>query len=107
MGFRSQQDNANSFFVKTNETDYELEQDIQAYKDYAAEQRQQSTITSGSKQYKSFAIIPDIVAIDILTKYKMDIHSPEFMNDPAQLRRLKQIIESDYPLLKTSNIKAL
>lgn len=107
MGFRSQQDNAHSFFVKTDETNYQLEQDIQAYKDYAEQQRQQDTISNNGRQYRSFAIIPDIVAIDILNKYGMDIHSPEFMNDPAQLRRLKQIIESDYPLLKTSNIKAL
>jgi hypothetical protein len=107
MGFLSQQDNANSFFVKTNEKDYQLEQDVQAYKDYANLQRQQDSLVSGNRQYRSFAIIPDIVAIDILTKYGMDIHSPDFMSDPAQLRRLKQIIETDYPLLKTSNIKAL
>jgi len=107
MGFLSQQDNANSFFVKTDEKDYRLEQDIQAYKDYANQQRQQDSLSISNRQYRSFAIIPDIVAIDILTKYGMDIHSPEFMSDPAQLRRLKQIIETDYPLLKTSNIKAL
>lgn len=107
MGFQSQQDNANSFYVKTDERNYQLEQDIQAYKDYAAQQRQQDTISNNGRQYRSFAIIPDIVAIDILNKYGMDIHSPEFMSDPAQLRKLKQIVESDYPLLKTSNIKAL
>jgi hypothetical protein len=107
MGFLSQQDNANSFFVKTDDKDYRLEQDIQAYKDYANVQRQQDSLAVSNRQYRSFAIIPDIVAIDILTKYGMDIHSPEFMSDPAQLRRLKQIIETDYPLLKTSNIKAL
>ncbi len=107
MGFLSQQDNTNSFFVKTDNKNYQLEQDIQAYKDYAAQQRQQDSFISGNRQYRSFAIIPDIVAIDILNKYGMDVHSPEFMSDPAQLRKLKQIIESDYPLLKTSNIKAL
>jgi hypothetical protein len=107
MGFRSQENNLNSFIVKTDEQNYQLEQDIQAYKDYAASQREQDTFSNNGRTYRSFAIIPDIVAIDILTKYGMDIHSPEFMHDPAQLRKLKQIIESDYPLLKTSNIKAL
>ena len=107
MGFRSQDDNINSFFVKTDNSNYQLEQDIQAYKDYANQQREQDSISVSNRQYRSFAIIPDIVAIDILNKYGMDIHSAEFMGDPAQLRRLKQIIESNYPLLKTSNIKAL
>jgi len=107
MGFRSQSDNANSFFVKTDDNNYQLEQDIQAYKDYAALQRQQDSLSHNGRQYRSFAIIPDIVAIDILNKYGMDVHSSDFMSDPAQLRKLKQIIDSDYPLLKTSNIRAL
>ncbi len=107
MGFRSQQDNANSFYVKTDGANFQLEQDIQAYKDYASLQRQQDSLSHNGRQYRSFAIIPDIVAIDILTKHGLDIHSSEFMSDPAQLRKLKQIIDSDYPLLKTSNVKAL
>jgi len=107
MGFLSQEGNKNSFLVKTDEKDFKLEQDVGAYKAYAEQQRQLDSISRDGRTYRSFAIIPDIVAIDILTKYNMDIHSPEFMSDPAQLRRLKQIIETDYPLLKTSNIKAL
>jgi hypothetical protein len=43
----------------------------------------------------------------MLTKHNLDIHAPEFMDNPANLRKLKQVIESDYPLLKTSNVKAL
>lgn len=107
MGFRSQENNANSFLVKTDEKDFELEQNVEAYKEYAAQQREMDTISRNGRTYRSFAIIPDIVAIDILTKYKLDIHSPDFMSDPASLRRLKQIIETDYPLLKTSNVRAL
>jgi len=107
MGFLSQENNAKSFVVKTDEKNFQLEQDVHAYKDYAAQQRELDSFAANGRTYRSFAIIPDIVAIDILTKYGMDIHSPEFMSDPAQLRRLKQIIETDYPLLKTSNIKAL
>lgn len=107
MGFRSQDNNPNSFIVKTDETNFELEQNVQAYKDYAAQQRELDSISHNGRNYRSFAIIPDVVAIDILTKYNIDVHSPEFMSDPAQLRRLKQIIDSDYPLLKTSNIRSL
>lgn len=107
MGFLSQENNAKSFVVKTDEKDFRLEQNVQDYKDYAAEQRELDSISHNGKTYRSFAIIPDIVAIDMLTKYNLDIHAPEFMDNPANLRKLKQIIESDYPLLKTSNVKAL
>jgi len=107
MGFRSQENNPNSFTVKLDDKDYQLEQDIQAYKDYAKQQREMDSFAHNGRQYRSFAIIPDIVAIDILNKYGLDIHSPEFMSNPADLRRLRQIIDTDYPLLKTSNIKTL
>jgi hypothetical protein len=107
MGFLSQENNKNSFTVKEDKEDFRLEQDVAAYKEYAAQQRELDSFSRNGRTYRSFAIIPDIVAIDILTKYGLDIHGPEFMSDPASLRRLKQIIESDYPLLKTSNVKAL
>jgi len=107
MGFLSQEDNKNSFKVATDEANFKLEQNVGAYKDYAAQQREADSLSRNGRTYRSFAIIPDIVAIDILTKYHIDVHAPEFMGDPAQLRKLKQIIESDYPLLKTSNVKAL
>jgi len=107
MGFLSQENNKNSFKVATDESNFKLEQNVEAYKDYAAQQREVDSLSSNGKTYRSFAIIPDIVAIDILTKYNIDVHSPEFMSDLTQVRKLKQIIESDYPLLKTSNVKAL
>jgi hypothetical protein len=107
MGFLSQDNNKNSFKVSTDSKDFRLEQDVQAYKDYAAQQRELDSISHSGRQYRSFAIIPDIVAIDILTKYGIDVHSPNFMSDPAAMRRLKQIIDSDYPALKTSNVRTL
>ena len=48
-----------------------------------------------------------LLAKNLLTKYGLDIHADSFMHDPASLRKLKQIIETDYPLLKTSNVKAI
>lgn len=107
MGYLSQDGNINSFVVKDDDKDYRLEQNVTAYKEYAAQQRELDTFARNGRTYRSFAIIPDIVAIDILTKYGLDIHGAEFMSDPASLRKLKQIIETDYPLLKTSNVKAL
>jgi len=107
MGFLSQENNAKSFIVKTDEKNFQLEQDVQGYKDYAEKSRQLDEISHNGRRYRSFAIIPDIVAIDMLTKHGLDVHAPDFMQDPANLRKLKQIIESDYPLLKTSNVKVL
>ena len=105
MSFKSQDNNASSFVVNTNEADFRLEQNIEAYKDYAEHSRQQDEISHNGRSYRSFAIIPDIVAIDILTKYGLDIHADDFMSDPAKLRKLKQIIMTDFPLLQTSNIR--
>ena len=107
MTFKSQDYNPNSFDVKLEGKDFQLEQNVEAYKDYAAQQREADTLVHNGRQYRSFAIIPDIVAIDILTKHGMDIHSPDFMSNPANLRKLKRLIDTDYPLLKTSNVKAL
>jgi hypothetical protein len=107
MKFKSQDGNENSFSVNMNENGYKLEQDVQAYKDYASLERQKDEVSYAGRRYRSFAIIPDIVAIDILNKHGLDIHSPDFMSDPSQLRKLKRLIETEYPLLKTSNVKAL
>jgi hypothetical protein len=105
MGFLSQDDNKNSFKVSTDTNNFQLEQDVSAYRDYAKESRDADELVSSKRQYRSFAIIPDVVAIDILTKYHLDVHSPELMSDPAQMRRLKHIIMTDYPLLLTSNMR--
>jgi len=105
MGFKSQDGNTHSFNVTTDEKNFQLSQDVSAYKDYAAKQREVDSVSHAGRSYRSFAVIPDIVAIDILTKYGLDLHAQDFMDNPANLRKLKQIIISDYPLLQTSNIK--
>jgi hypothetical protein len=103
--FKSQDFNPDSFAVKTDEKRFLLEQDVSAYKEHAKEQRDIDATIQSNRQYRSFAIIPDIVAIDILTKYGIDIHAPEFMHDKTAVRRVKNIIMSEYPALLTSNIK--
>lgn len=107
MGFLSQENNKRSFTVKEDDKDFKLEQDVQAYKDYAALSRERDSFAANGRTYRSFAIIPDIVAIDMLTKFGLDIHAPDFMHDPLNLRKLKKLIDTDYPALKTSNVRAL
>jgi hypothetical protein len=106
MGFLSQDGNANSFRVNTNERDFQLAQDVSAYKAYAERSRQEDETASSKRQYRSFAIIPDIVSIDILTKYHINIHDEETMKDPVLMRRFKNIIISEYPHLLTSNVRS-
>ena len=105
MSFLSQDYNPNGFKVKTDDKEFRLEQNVEAYKEYAAKSRQADESLSSTRQYRSFAILPDIVAIDILTRYGIDVHADTFMSDPAQVRKLKQIVISEYPHLLTSNIK--
>lgn len=103
--FLSQDYNVNSFKVKLNDRAFNLSQDVSAYREYAAQQRELDSNAKATRQYRSFAIIPDIVAIDILTKYGIDVHAPEFMQDKAQYEKFKRIIISEYPMLLTANIK--
>lgn len=49
--------------------------------------------------YKKFATIPDIVAIDIHTKYGIDIHDPATMQDSTLMKRFKNIIKTEYAYL--------
>ena len=107
--FKSQDDNPDSFLVKLdkhNDT-FRLEQDVQGYRDYAKMVRANMSAQLRAQTYKPVCIVPDIVAIDILTKYGLDIHSPEFMHDAGQKKKLLQIIRTDYPDLLLSNIRRL
>jgi hypothetical protein len=107
MPFLSQDDNKQSFRVATDEKDFRLEQKVDGYLEYAAQQRELDSAASSKRQYRSFAIIPDIVAIDLLTKYNINVHSPDFLKNPAEVRRFRHIIETEYPKLKTSNVKVV
>jgi hypothetical protein len=101
MSFKSQDTNNNSFDVATDEDRFLLSQDINAYRQYAKESRDLYEVAKKKSHYRSFAIIPDIVAIDILTKYQIDINASDFMGDKALVAKLKRIIISEYPDLLT------
>ena len=104
MTFKSQDDNRHSFDVSLRDREYQLSQDIQAYKDHAARSREVDQYKTGARTtYRPFCIIPDIVAIDINTKYHIDIHAPEFMHDAEQKRRFAHIVRTEYPELLTGS----
>ena len=101
MSFKTQTDNEHSFNVVTDKSHFTLSQDVNSYRDYAKESRDIYDATGAASHYRSFAVIPDIVAIDILTKYKIDINAQDFMGDKQLVARLKKIIISEYPDLLT------
>jgi hypothetical protein len=101
--FKSQDFNPDSFAVKTDEKRFLLEQDVSAYKEHAKEQRDIDATIQSNRQYRSFAIIPDIVAIDILTRYGINCHAPSFGHDKAESARFRAIIKSEFPHLLLSH----
>lgn len=48
---------------------------------------------------KKFATIPDIVAIEIMEKYGINIHDPEVFRDRETMMKFKRIVMQDYPYL--------
>ena len=84
-----------------SESRWQIEQDEKPFIDWAKQERE--THTDKHTHMRKFATIPDIVAIDILQKYGLDIHDPEFMHDTDKLAKLKQIIIQDYKYLVVSS----
>ena len=71
----------------------------QVYQDekpFLAEAQRERDNQNNKSHMKKFATIPDIVAMELLTVHGLDIHSPMFMQDPDGLKKLKQIILTDY-----------
>lgn len=82
---------------------YKAEQDVSAYLDYAQRSRSVANAFDNKKtNYRSLAIVPDIVAVDILNRFGYDIHSSE--NDQHVLSKISNIIKQYYPNLLTSSM---
>ena len=52
--------------------------------------------------YRKFASIPDVVAIEIATKYGINIHNDETIKDKSEMKKFKNIIIREYPYLLVS-----
>jgi len=83
---------------------YSFSQDISDYVDYAESSRARSRdmFHNQKTNYRSFAIIPDIVALDIFTKYGVDVNASD--NGQEELQQIRKIIINNYPALLTGNI---
>ena len=95
----------NGMKIKYNGVQHQVTQDVSAYKDYAKQQRDLQQ-TGGGNRFRSFAIIPDIVAVDILKNHGINLHAAEFFTNPEDVAKLKRIIKTEYPDLLTSNVRA-
>lgn len=80
------------------------QQDITQYKEQAKKDREEQDYYGIRRDgYRKLATIPDIVAIEILQNYGLDLHDPTFMSNPANLTKLKRILQSEYRDLLVNN----
>ena len=77
----------------------QVSQDISGILEQVALDREFQDRHGKSKNYRKIATIPDIVAIEILANYGLDLHAPDFMHHPINGRKLRQILKSEYPKL--------
>lgn len=82
----------------------QVHQDVTEYLNYAKQSRDTQSSGGDASHYRSFAVIPDIVAVEILEKHGMNLHHTEFMSNKEDVAKLKRIIKSEYPNLLTSNV---
>jgi len=106
MPWKSIDEDPGSFTVATDAKNFRLNQDITPYLQHAAESREKQWDNRHNlhkSHWRPAFTLPDIVAIDILTKYKLDVHAPNFNSNPANGKRLLAIVKSDYPYLLMSH----
>lgn len=80
---------------------WQVKQDIQPFIEDAKQQRDAGF--NKKSHYRKFASIPDVVAIEIATKYGVNIHDPKTNNDKDLMKKFKKIIIEDYPYLLVSS----
>ena len=80
------------------ESTWQLYQDEKPFVEQAKRDREDN-VKENVIGGKKFATIPDIVAIEVMQKYGVDIHNPEHSGCHWTMKRFKQIIMQDYPHL--------
>ena len=80
------------------ESTWQIQQDERPFLEEAKMDREETTKNT-HMGHRKFATIPDIVAIEVMQKYGVDIHDPEQSSCHWTMKRFKQIIMKDYPHL--------
>ena len=76
-----------------------LRQNIKPFLENANKDRELARDAKIKTPYRKFATIPDIVALDVFTKHKINIHDDMHARDPQTMAKFKQIIRTEYPHL--------
>ena len=77
-----------------------FEQDVTAFIDKAKEDRDYAEQYGQRKDgYRKFATVPDGIALKILKDHHINLHDPDFSQDPNNMKKLKTIIQMEYPAL--------
>ena len=84
------------------ESQWQIYQDEKPFIEQAKADREKSQISTHMR-HRKFATIPDIVALEVMQKYGIDIHNGEHSRCPWTMKRFKQIIMTDYPALVVNN----
>jgi len=82
-----------------------LKQDISSYVKAAKEEKkffEENNWLKPKHHMRKFATIPDIIAIEIMQKFGLDIHHPSFQSSKEDKKKLRDIIINHYPYLMTS-----
>ena len=92
----------NSIDIKFKGNFAQASQDIEPYLAYAKSMREIYDDPRKDKSFRRLAVIPDIVAVDVMMKYGINIHQHDLDQDARQ--RFGKIIKEDYPHLLLRNI---
>ena len=84
------------------ESQWQIYQDEKPFLDQAKLEREAVTKSTHMK-HRKFATIPDIVALEIMQKYGIDIHDPNVMHDTDKMKRFKYIVMTEYKHLVVNN----
>ena len=76
---------------------WSFEQDEKPFIEAAKLEREQTA--KRDIGYKKACTIPTIVQLEIFEKYDIDIMADNFMNDSDKVKRVLQIIKTEYPYL--------
>ncbi len=50
-----------------------------------------------NSHYQKMCSIPNVIVLELNTKYNLDILDPEFMHDPVLKKRLVYLLKTEYP----------
>ena len=76
-------------------------QDIAPHLEWAKYQREINKGHRPDTGFRPLCNIPDTVALDIMTKHRINIHDENIQ--PDEMRRFKQITRQEYPYLMYNN----